>query len=80
MPIAFILVNTAGESFSSVLETLRKMDTVEEAYRVHTHGTCDIVAKVETKTMKELSDIVVQLRFLDEVQSTLTLLTTEEPE
>ncbi len=80
MPVAFILINIAGESSSSVLETLRKMDTVEEAYNVHTYGTCDIVAKVKTKTMKELSDIVVQLRFLDKVQSTLTLLTTEEPE
>ena len=78
--MAFVLVNTAGESSAKVLATLRKIDTVEEAYRVHTHGTCDIVAKVRTKTMKDLSDIIVQLRFLDKVQSTLTLLATEEPE
>ena len=77
MPLAFVLINTEIGSESKVLESLRKIDAVEEAYMVY--GVYDVVAKVRADTMDKLKEIVTwHVRRLDKVRSTLTMIVIEE--
>ena len=77
MPLAFVLINTEIGSESEVLESLRKIDAVEEAYMVY--GVYDVVAKVRAETMDKLKEIVTwHVRRLDKVRSTLTMIVIEE--
>lgn len=77
MPLAFVLINTEIGSESEVLESLRKIDAVEEAYMVY--GVYDVVAKVRADTMDKLKEIVTwHVRRLDKVRSTLTMIVIEE--
>jgi DNA-binding Lrp family transcriptional regulator len=77
MPMAFVLINTETGSESEVVEALKKIDAVTEAYMVF--GVYDVVAKVKDDTMDKLKEIVTwQVRRLDKVRSTLTMIVIEE--
>jgi len=77
MPLAFVLINTEIGSESEVLESLRKIDAVEEAHMVY--GVYDVVAKVRADSMDKLKEIVTwHVRRLDKVRSTLTMIVIEE--
>ena len=77
MPMAYVLITTEKGAVKSVLESLKKIDAVEETYRVY--GVYDIIATVKAETMDKLKEIVTQdLRGLDKVTSTLTMIVVEE--
>ena len=73
MPVAFVLINAEIGAESEVLQSLKKVGNVKEAYAVY--GVYDIIAKVEAETMDKLKDIVTwNVRRLDKVRSTLTMI------
>lgn len=73
MPMAFVLINAEIGAENEVLQALKKISNVKEAYMVY--GVYDIVAKVEADTMDKIKDIVTwQIRRLDKVRSTLTMI------
>ena len=77
MPIAFVLINTEIGSEGDVLKVLRKVDGVIEAYTVY--GVYDVIAKIKADTMDKLKEMVTwNIRRLDKVRSTLTMIVTEE--
>lgn len=77
MPIAFVLINTEIGSESDVLKVLKKVDGVVEAYSVY--GVYDVIAKIKADTMDKLKEMVTwNIRRLDKVRSTLTMIVTEE--
>jgi DNA-binding Lrp family transcriptional regulator len=77
MPMAYVLITTESGAVDSVLATLRKMDSVEETYMVY--GVYDIIATVKAETMDKLKEIVTwNLRSLDKVRSTLTMIVVED--
>ena len=77
MPSAFVLINTEIGAENEVLKTLKGIEGVEEAYAVY--GVYDIVAKVRAETMDKLKEIVTwNIRRLDKVRSTLTMIVIEE--
>ena len=77
MPIAFVLINTEIGSENEVLAALKKIEAVDEAYMVY--GVYDVVAKVKADTMDRLKEIVTwNVRRLDKVRSTLTMIVIEE--
>ena len=77
MPMAYVLITTETGAVDSVLESLKKMDPVKETYRVY--GVYDIIATVKAETMDKLKEIVTwNLRSLDKVRSTLTMIVIEE--
>jgi|Deesub1362A_J573_1020465.scaffolds.fasta_scaffold01420_7 DNA-binding Lrp family transcriptional regulator len=77
MPTAFLLINIEIGSESEVLESLRKIDAVEEAYMVY--GVYEVVAKVKAESMDKLKEIVAwHVRRLDKVRSTTTMMVIEE--
>ncbi|MDH5449041.1 MAG: Lrp/AsnC ligand binding domain-containing protein [Candidatus Bathyarchaeota archaeon] len=78
MPVAFVLINTEIGSESEVLETLKNVEGVVEAYAVY--GVYDVVAKITADTMDKLKETVTwHVRRLDKVRSTLTMIVVEEP-
>jgi len=77
MPIAFVLINAEIGSEGEVLNELKKIEGVKEAYSVY--GVYDIVAKVRADSMDKLKDIVTwRIRRLNKVRSTLTMIVIEE--
>jgi DNA-binding Lrp family transcriptional regulator len=77
MALAFVLINTETGSEDEVLKKLKKIDAVEEAYV--TFGVYDVAAKVKADTMDKLKEIITwQVRRLNKVRSTLTLVAVEE--
>ncbi|MFW9916051.1 MAG: Lrp/AsnC family transcriptional regulator [Candidatus Thorarchaeota archaeon] len=76
MPTAFVLVNSEIGAEEQVLETLRQVSEVKEAYMVY--GVYDIVARVEAPEMDVLKTIILtEIRGLESVRSTLTMIVVE---
>lgn len=76
MALAFVFINAEIGSEQEVLEQLRKMDSVKEAYMVY--GVYDIVAKVDALTNDDLREVVTsKVRKLSKVRSTLTMMVIE---
>jgi len=77
MPMAYVLITTEAGAMESVLESLKKIEYVTETYMVY--GVYDIIATVKAETMDKLKEIVTwNLRSLDKVRSTLTMIVVEE--
>jgi len=77
MPMAYVLITAETGAVDSVLESLKKMDAVKETYMVY--GVYDVIATVKAETMDKLREIVTwNLRSLDKVRSTLTMIVIEE--
>lgn len=73
MPIAFVLINAEIGSESNVLNELKTVEGVKEAYSVY--GVYDVIAKISASTMDKLKDIVTwRVRRLNNVRSTLTMI------
>ena len=69
MAIAFVIVTADTGCAESVLNGLREIASVKEAYMVY--GVYDIIAKIEADTLNELGEIVTgQIRRLDSIRST----------
>ena len=76
MVTAFILMVTAAGKEREVMEKLLAMPEVKEAYVVY--GEYDIIAKVETDTLKELDRFIMEnLRRMPEIQMTSTMIAIE---
>lgn len=76
MPTAFVLINAEIGAEDEVLQLLKKIEGVEEAYTVY--GVYDIVTKIKAESMNELKEIVTwRIRRLNKVRSTLTMIVIE---
>lgn len=76
MPSAFVLINAEIGAEEEVLKELKKVKSVKEAYVVY--GVYDIIAKVEGETMDKLKESITwNIRRLDKVRSTLTMIVVE---
>ena len=72
---AFVLVNSTPDQSEWVLDRIKEIEGVEEAYRIW--GIYDIVAEVRAEKKWEISGIVLQIRNVNHVLSTLTLRVVE---
>jgi len=75
MSLVYVLLNTEPSQMESVLEEIKEIDGVEEAYMVY--GLYDICAKVKTEIPQELKEIVKKIRSQDNVLSTLMLMVVQ---
>jgi DNA-binding Lrp family transcriptional regulator len=77
MPRAFVLINVESGSEDEVLNELKRIEGVEEAY--FSYGVYDLITKIKSDTMEKLKEMVTrQIRSLTKVRSTLTLIMMEE--
>jgi len=72
MSLAYMMINTVPEKVEAVLEELREIEAVKEAYMVY--GVYDIIAEVKAGNVEELNDMILNIRRLNHISSTLTLL------
>jgi DNA-binding Lrp family transcriptional regulator len=72
MSLVYVLLNTEPSQMESVLEEIKEIDGVEEAYMLY--GIYDICAKVKAELPQELKGVVTKIRSQKNVLSTLTLM------
>jgi len=75
---AFVLLNTELGMESKIVEAL---NGVEEITNIHSlYGIYDLIIEMEAETMDRIKEVVFnKVRRLDNVKSTITLLTYGEP-
>ena len=75
---AFVLLNTELGMESKIVEAL---NGVEEITNIHSlYGIYDLIIEMEADTMDKIKEVVFnKVRRLDNVKSTITLLTYGEP-
>jgi DNA-binding Lrp family transcriptional regulator len=77
MPNAYVLFNVGSGSEDTVLEELRGIAEVQEAF--FSYGVYDLVAKIETDSMENLKELLShRLRIIANVKSTITLIKVDE--
>ena len=77
MPRAYVLINVESGSEDDVLQELKTIEGVEEAY--FSYGVYDLITKIKADTMDKLKEMVTRhIRTLSKVRSTLTLIMMEE--
>jgi DNA-binding Lrp family transcriptional regulator len=73
VPRAFVLFNVESDSEDEVLEELKKIEGMQEAYV--SYGAYDLIAIVKADTMEKLLDAITnKMRKINKVRKTLTLL------
>ena len=78
MPTAYVLINSEVGYEQNLLSDLRKLSKVEKADIVM--GEYDVVATISCASMSELKNCINnQVRYLDNVKSTMTLMAAELP-
>ena len=76
MPTAYVLINCDLGSEESIIGEMKKLSQTVEVNGVY--GVYDIVAKVRADTMEKLREIITwQVRKIDKVRSTLTMIVIE---
>ncbi len=73
MSVALVPINTETGVEEKVLEKLKSIKNVKEAFIVY--GVYDMIAKVEANDLEELRDVVsTRIRRIEGVRSTVTLI------
>jgi DNA-binding Lrp family transcriptional regulator len=75
---AFVLLNSELGQESKIIEAL---EGVEEITKIHSlYGIYDLIIEMEAETMDKVKEVVFnKVRRLDNVKSTITLLTYGDP-
>ncbi len=77
MPRAFVLINVESGAEQEVVNELKRIEGIEEAY--FSYGVYDIITKIKSDSMESLKDLVTRkVRTISRVRSTLTLIMMEE--
>ena len=75
---AYVLLNTELGMESKITEALKGVDEITNIYSLY--GIYDIIIEMEAETMDKIKEVVFnKVRRLDNVKSTITLLTYGEP-
>ena len=73
----FVLINCELGKESQVLEQLRKVENVVDAQG--TYGVYDIIARIDSDSQSQFAHIISdQIRKISNINSTITLIPTEE--
>ncbi len=72
MPGAFVLVSSEVGKELQVLDELKKLQEIDEAYAVS--GVYDVVVKVKESSMTTLKDLINRrIKRIDGIESTITM-------
>jgi len=69
--VAFVMINAEAGAENEILDAVKKMEYVREAYV--SYGVYDLLVKLEADTTDRLKDSITSLRGLSRVRSTLTM-------
>lgn len=75
MRLAYVMINSEVGAEGGVLEEVRGIPEVKEAYLIH--GVYDIIVRVEADTIQGINDVVLsKIRSVNKVRSILTMVCT----
>ena len=72
MAIAYVLLNSEMGFERDVLKDLKDIPEVREAFKIY--GIYDIIIKVEADTMGDLKKLTKEIRQMEKVRATLTMI------
>jgi DNA-binding Lrp family transcriptional regulator len=75
MPMAYVLLNTKIDSKNNLLEEIRQIDGVKEAFNLW--GIYDIIARIQTDTIENLTNIINNKLETSNIHSKLTVMVAE---
>ena len=76
MATAYVLINCELGSEESIIQQLKNIDSIIEVHG--TFGAYDILAKIESPTVEALRESITwKIRKIDQIRSTLTLMSVE---
>ncbi len=76
MPMAYILLNTEIGAEREVLNNLRAIDGVQEAFSLL--GIYDIIARIKADTQEKLTQMINEKLEIGKVHSKLTIIISED--
>lgn len=75
---AFVLMNTELGQEAAVVKALSRVEGIKSVFALY--GIYDVIAEVEADTMEKIKDLVfTSIRRLENVKTTITLITYGEP-
>ncbi len=75
---AYVLLNTELGKEPEVIKAMKDAKEVKNIYSLY--GIYDVIVEVEAETMEKVKEVVFnRIRRLDNVKSTITLITYGEP-
>ena len=73
MEKAYVLLNIEIDSKREVLDSLKEIPEVKEAYPLY--GVYDLIVLVEAKTLEEIKDVINnRIRIIGKIRSTLSMI------
>jgi len=75
MPMAYVMINTAPDQKGPVLERVKEIEFVEEAYLLD--GDYEVIAVIKTETEADFTRTLLNIRTVKDVSSILFLQTIE---
>ena len=72
MPSAYILINADLGTETQIIDNIKDLKGIKEAYTVY--GVYDIIAKAESESLDKHKAIIENARKLPKVRSTLTMI------
>lgn len=76
MPVVYILINAELGMEEDLIQELRKIENIKEAYIAY--GVYDVIVKAEAENMESLKELVAfKIRRMKEVKNTLTMTVAE---
>jgi DNA-binding Lrp family transcriptional regulator len=76
MPLAFVLIDAEAGKVREIIEGLKRIEGVVEAYGVT--GPHDIVVKIQLERFEDIAETVTQrIHRLEGIKNTLTMFTFE---
>ncbi len=76
MAKAYVLINTEMGRENDVLQALKQIPNVVEAYAIY--GVYDVIAKVEADSLEKVKEVISnRIRRIEYVRSTLSMIVTE---
>jgi DNA-binding Lrp family transcriptional regulator len=75
MPTAYVLINYDIGTEEKFIDKLKNVPGVMEVNEVN--GVYDIVVKIASQSLDDLKDTITQIRTIDTIRSTMTLIVIE---
>ena len=72
MAMAFVLLISVLGFEDDILEVLKDIPGVREAFKVY--GVYDIILKVEADTMDKIKEMIIKIRTMEKVRSTISMI------
>ena len=73
---AFVLLTVEAGFEKEVLNALDEISDVKEAHQIH--GIYSFIIRVEAETLRELKDLILNIRKIKKIRVTLTFICTKE--